>query len=141
MEDVVVQYTAGASFQTILLSIFGAAALLLAAIGIYGLMAYSLQQRIHEIGIRLALGAEISRVRNMLIFQGMRWALLGTATGICASFGLSRLLASALFGVSAWDPFTFFSVPIFLIAILLLAVWIPAHRATQVDPLVALRHE
>jgi putative ABC transport system permease protein len=141
MDDVAIQYTAGASFQTTLLSIFGGAALLLAANGLYGLMAYSLQQRTHEIGIRLALGAELGRVRNMLVFQGMRWALLGTALGIGAALGLSRLLASSLFGVSAWDPLTFFAVPAFLIAILLLAVWIPSRSATRVDPVVALRHE
>ena len=120
MDDVVVQHTAGASFQMTLLTIFGSAPLLLSAVGIYGLMTYSMQQRTHEIGIRLALGANSNGVRNMLLLQGMRWALLGAALGICAALGLSRLLGSALFGINAWDPLTYSTVPCFLILVLLL---------------------
>jgi ABC-type antimicrobial peptide transport system permease subunit len=141
MDDVVVNSTAAESFQTTLLTIFAAAALLLAAIGMYGMIAYSTQQRTHEIGIRLALGAEPSRVRNMLMFEGIRWALLGSGFGMVASFGLSRVLAGFLFGVKAWDALTFCGVPLFLIAVLLVAVWLPSRRATRVDPLVALRYE
>ncbi len=141
MDEVVGKSTAAASFQMTLLTIFGAAALLLAAIGVYGVMAYSMQQRTQEIGIRLALGAEPRRVRNMLIFQGMRWALLGISIGIPMALGLSRLLAGALFGVRAWDPLTFFTVPVFLFAVLLFAVWLPSRRATRVNALVALRYE
>jgi ABC-type lipoprotein release transport system permease subunit len=104
-------------------------------------MAYSMQQRTKEIGIRLALGAEPRRLRNMLIFQGMRWASLGTSLGMVAAFGLSRVLARFLFGVNAWDVLTFCTVPLFLIAVLLFAVWLPSRRATRIDPLIALRYE
>ncbi len=141
MDDVVIDSTAAASFQMTLLTIFGAAALLLAAIGIYGLMAYSTQQRTQKIGIRLALGAERSSIRNMLIFQGMRWALLGTSLGIVAALTISRVLARFLFGVKQWDPLTFCSLPLFLIGVLLFAVWLPSRRATRVDPAVALTYE
>jgi predicted permease len=141
MDDMLIRATAGTSFQMTLLTIFGAAALLLAAIGIYGLMACSMQQRTKEIGIRLALGAEPRRLRNMLIFQGMRWASLGTSLGMVAAFGLSRVLARFLFGVNAWDVLTFCTVPLFLIAVLLFAVWLPSCRATRIDPLIALRYE
>ena len=106
-----------------LLTIFGGAALLLAAIGIYGLMAYSVQQRTQEIGIRLALGAAPGSVRNTSSSQGMRLALAGVVIGVAAAFGLTRLLASFLFGVKAWDPLVFISVPVLLSAVALLAVW------------------
>ena len=125
----------------LLLTIFGAVALLLAAIGIYGLMAYSLQQRIHEMGIRMALGADRARIRNFVVWQGMRLAILGVVIGISAALGLTRFLASFLFGVRAWDPTAFATVPVILCAVTLLAVWLPASRASRLDPQKALRIE
>lgn len=141
MDDVVVNSTAATSFQMTLLTIFGTVALVLAAIGIYGLIAYSTQQRTQEFGIRLALGAERKDVRNMVIVQGMRCALLGTLLGVAGALSLSRLLTGFLFGVKAWDPLTFCLIPGFLFAILLFAVWVPSRRATNIDPAVALRYE
>jgi len=141
MEEVVAQSTARQNFNMLLLSIFAGSALLLAGIGIYGLMAYSVQQRTQEIGIRLALGAESAKVRNMVVYQGMRLALVGVAVGLAGAFGLTRLLASFLFGVQARDPMVFTSVPVVLTAVALAAVWLPARRATRVDPVIALRYE
>jgi ABC-type antimicrobial peptide transport system permease subunit len=123
------------------MSIFGCTALLLAAIGVYGLMAYSVAERTQEIGIRLALGAETSNVRNMVIAQGMRLAGIGIAIGIASSLGLTQLLAGFLFGVKPWDPLAFTLVPAILGAVALLAVWLPARRATRIDPITALRCE
>ncbi len=141
MDAVVALSTARQDFNMLLLTVFAGAALLLAAIGIYGLMAYSVAQRTQEIGIRMALGAETADVRRMVVFQGMALALIGVAVGIAAAFGLSRLIASFLFGVQAWDPAVFVVVPLLLSAVALLAVWIPARRATRIDPLDALRYE
>jgi len=123
------------------MTIFGCSALLLAAIGIYGLIAYSVQQRTREIGIRLALGAEAHNVRNMVVFQGMLLTLIGVVIGIAASFGLTRLITTFLFGVKPWDPVVFVAVPVLLSAVALFAIWMPARRATCVDPIVALRYE
>ncbi len=141
MEEVVAQSTARQDFDAALMLIFGAVALVLAAIGIYGLMAYSVAQRRQEIGIRLALGADRRDVRTMVVSQGMRPALIGIAIGTVASLGLTRLLASFLFGVKARDPLVFVAVPMVLCAVALLAVWIPARRATRIDPVDALRSE
>ena len=139
MDEVVSGSTARADFNMTLLAIFGAAALLLAVIGVYGLMAYSVGQRTRELGIRLALGAEAARVRNMVVGEGMRLALIGVAIGMAAAFGLTRLLRSFLFGVEAWDPMVFVTVPVVLSAAALLAVWFPARRAAGTDPAEALR--
>ncbi len=141
MDEVASQSTARAQLNTLLMTIFGCSALLLAAIGIYGLIAYSVQQRTQEIGIRLALGAEANNVRNMVVLQGMRLAFIGVVIGVAASFGLTRLLASFLYGVKPWDPAVFASVPILLTAIALVAVWLPARRGTRIDPTIALRYE
>ncbi len=141
MDEVVARSTAREDFNMLLLTVFAGAALLLAAIGIYGLMAYSVAQRTQEIGIRMALGAESADVRRMVVFQGMALALIGVAVGVAAAFGLSRLIASFLFGVQAWDPAVFLIVPVLLSAVALLAVWFPARRATRIDPLDALRYE
>jgi predicted permease len=140
MDEIRAQSTASQDFNMTLLVIFGAAALTMAVIGIYGLMAYSVQQRTQEMGIRLALGADARTIRNMLIGQGMRLALAGIAIGLAAAAALTRLLANLLFGVSAWDPLVFVAVPVVLIGAALLAVWIPARRAARIDPLDALRH-
>ncbi|HEV3061615.1 MAG TPA: FtsX-like permease family protein, partial [Vicinamibacterales bacterium] len=141
MDEIVVRSTARSDFNMILLTTFAVSALLLAAIGIYGLMAYSVQQRTQEIGIRIALGAASDGVRNMVIRQGMGVALLGVAIGVVSAFALTRVIATFLFGVTARDPLVFVSVPALLSAVALLAVWIPARRATRVDPVVALRTE
>ena len=104
-------------------------------------MAYTVQQRTQEIGIRLALGAGTANVRKMVVFQGMRLALVGVAIGIGAALGLTRLIATFLFGVKDKDPVVFTSVAVLLSAVSLLAVWIPARRATRIDPVIALRYE
>ena len=141
MDEVVIKSTARADFNMLLLTIFGASALLLAAIGIYGLMAYSVEQRTQEIGIRLALGAETGAVRNMVVVQGMRLALIGVVVGVAGAFGLTRLLEKFLYGVKTLDPLVFISVPVLLSLVALFAVWLPAQRATKIDPLEALRYE
>jgi len=141
MDQVVSASTARQRFNMLLMSVFGSAALLLAAIGVYGLMAYSVEQRTREIGIRLALGAEASRVRQRVVFEGMRLALAGVVIGIGAAWELSRFLASFLYGVPARDPTVFITVPTVLSVVALLAVWVPAARASRIDPLKALRYE
>ncbi len=124
-----------------LMTVFGGSALLLAAIGIYGLMAYSVEQRTQEIGIRLALGAPTSGVRNMVVFQGMRLALAGVIVGLAAAFGLAKVVATFLFGVTARDPLVFAAVPLLLAGVAFLAVWLPAVRGSRIDPIIALRAE
>jgi predicted permease len=141
MNEVMGGSTARQSFNMLLLTIFGAVALLLASIGIYGLMAYSVAQRTQEMGIRMALGADRSAIRNLVVWQGMRLASVGIVAGIAASFGLTRLLSTFLFGVKPWDPAVFVSASLILTAIALLAVWLPAARASKVDPMQALRAE
>jgi len=128
-------------FNMLLMTIFGSSALLLAAIGIYGLMAYSVEQRTQEIGIRLALGAETGVVRKMVVLQGMRLVLIGVAIGIGSAFGLTRFLAAFLFGVNVRDPMAFTAIPIALTCVALLAIWLPALRASRLDPIQALRYE
>jgi ABC-type antimicrobial peptide transport system permease subunit len=124
-----------------LLTTFGFLALALATIGIYGMMAYSVQQRTREIGVRLALGAGTSSVRNMVMLQSMRLVLSGVAVGSIAASGLTHLLASWLFGVKPADPLVFAAAPTILSAVALLTVWLPARRASRIDPLQALRSE
>jgi len=141
MDEIVSRSTARQTFNMLLLSIFGCAALLLAAIGVYGLMAYSVEQRTQELGIRAALGAQANDLRNLVVFQGMRLVIAGVLIGSAAAFALTRLMSSLLFGVKASDPVVFVSVPVILAVIALLAVWLPALRATRVDPVVALRYE
>jgi putative ABC transport system permease protein len=140
MDEVLVRSTARSDFNMILLTTFAGAALLLAAIGIYGLMAY-IQQRTQEIGIRMALGAGAHTVRNMVVRQGMSVALAGVVIGVASAFGLTRVLASLLFGVTARDALVFVGVPLLLSAVALAGVWLPARRAASVDPVVALRTE
>jgi len=141
MEEIVSSTMARQTFNMMLLSIFGAIALTLAAIGIYGLMAYSVQQRTQEIGIRMALGADRGTIRKLVVWNGMKLALVGVVLGIGASFGLTRLMASFLFGVKTWDPTAFIAVPVVLSLVALVAVWLPAVRASRVEPMRALRVE
>jgi predicted permease len=141
MEEVVSVSTSRERLNMLLLTIFGSSALLMAAIGIYGLMAYSVQQRTQELGIRMALGAQANNIRNMVIRQGMVLALIGVVVGIGGALWLTHFLASFLFGVKAIDPAAFVLTPILLSAVAFLAVWIPARRATRVSPMTALRFE
>ena len=139
MDEVISRSTSRQRFNMLLMTVFGGAALFLAALGVYGLMAYSVQQRSQEIGIRMALGAETGHVLKMVVFQGMRLALAGVVIGIGCALGLSRLLATFLFGVKERDLAVFIVVPVTLAMVSLIAVWLPARRATQVDPAIALR--
>ena len=141
MTEIVSRSTSRERFNMLLMSVFAGAALLLAAIGVYGLMAYSVQQRTQEIGIRLALGAETSDVRAMVVRQGMAFALIGVAIGGSAAWGLARFIKTFLFGVQTSDPLVFVVVPLVLTLTALIAVWIPAIRATRINPLDALRYE
>jgi predicted permease len=128
-------------FNMLLMMVFAGAALLLASIGIYGLMAYSVEQRTQEIGIRMALGALASTVRRMVVMQGLRLAVVGVVIGLGAAYGLAKLIQTILFGVDARDPLVFVGIPIALAVVALVAVWLPAMRASRVDPLTALRYE
>ena len=141
MDEIERRSVARQNFSMLLMTIFASAAVLLAAIGIYGLMAYSVQQQTREIGIRMALGAQPGALRSMVLRQGMRLALIGVAIGIGAALGLTRLLASLLFGVQPRDPLLFTVVPVLLIAVAWLACYLPARRATRINPLDALRWE
>jgi putative ABC transport system permease protein len=140
MHEVVAASSARTQFYMMLLSVFAGIALLLAAVGIYGLMAYSVQQRTQEIGIRMALGADHSDVRNMVVAQGMRLALLGIAVGIPTALALTRVMSSMIFGIETWDPAVFGIVAVLLCAVTFFATFVPSLRATRVDPVEALRN-
>jgi putative ABC transport system permease protein len=141
MEQHLADSVARRRFPMLMLTGFAATALLLSALGLYGVVSYSVAQRRHEIGIRMALGAKASDVLKLIIGNGMALALIGVAAGVAGAFALTRLMAGVLFGVSATDAMTFVTVSTGLIAVALLACYIPARRATKVDPLVALRYE
>jgi predicted permease len=141
MDEIAALSISRQKFNMWVMTVFGGCALLLAAIGIYGLMAYSVEQRTQEIGIRLALGAQATQVRRMVVGQGMLLAIVGVVIGLVAAFGLARLITTFLFGVTARDPLVFIGVPALLTAVAFFAVWVPARRASQVDPLIALRYE
>ena len=141
MQDMVASSLLRRKFAMLLLSIFAGLAMLLAAIGLYGVMSYTVSQRTHEVGIRMALGARKEDVLKLVVGQGMRLAGLGVAVGLAASIALTRLMSSLLFGVSARDPITFGVVAALLVGVALLANYVPARRAAKVDPMVALRYE
>ena len=141
LENVISESLGERRFQMMLLTAFGAIALLLASIGIYGVVAYSVAQRAREIGIRMALGAQGSSVLKMVVGSGLRLALLGVGIGLLGSFAMTQALRKALYQVSATDPATFLGVAALLLAIAALACWAPARRATRVDPMVSLRAE
>jgi predicted permease len=141
MNEVIANSLAARRFSTILLQAFAAVALLLASVGLYGVISYLVGQRTQELGVRLALGAQRRDVLRLVLSQGLKMALGGVALGLTAALGLTRLLAKLLYNVSATDPATFAVISLLLVTVALLACYLPARRATRVDPLVALRHE
>jgi ABC-type antimicrobial peptide transport system permease subunit len=141
MNDRLSNSVAARRFNLLLLGGFAALALLLAGVGVYGVVSYVVSQRTHEIGIRMALGAKSSDVARLFIKQGMKLVSLGVALGALGAFALTRLMTSLLFNVGANDPLTFAGVALLLSSIALLACYLPARRAARIDPLAALRHE
>ena len=141
MNEVIADSLASRRFSMILLEAFAIVALLLASLGLYGVISYLVGQRTHELGIRLALGAQRNDVLRLVLSHGMKMALGGVALGLVAALGLTRLLSRMLYGVSSTDPATFAVITLLLTTVALLACFVPARRATKVDPLVALRYE
>jgi predicted permease len=141
MNEVIADSLARQRFLMILLAAFAATALLLASIGLYGVISYLVGQRTQELGVRIALGAGRKDILRLIVNHGMKMALAGVTIGLTAAFGLTRLLSGMLYGVSATDPATFAVIALLLAAVALLACFVPAWRATRVDPMIALRHE
>jgi predicted permease len=141
MDDILSESIGRQRFSVLLLGIFAALAMILAAVGLYGVMSYSVAQRTREIGIRMALGAQRRDVLKMVIGQGLKLVLIGVLIGLVAAFILTRVMTSLLFGVSATDPTTFITISLVLVSVAVLASYIPARRATRVDPMIALRYE
>ncbi|HEU4833918.1 MAG TPA: ABC transporter permease [Pyrinomonadaceae bacterium] len=141
MQEILADSIARQRFSMLLLAIFAAVALVLAGVGIYGVMSYSVAQRTHEIGIRMALGAQTGAVLKLAIGYGMKLVIAGIAIGLIAAFALTRVMATLLFGVTATDPATFTSISLLLVAVAVVASYVPARRATRVNPIIALRYE
>jgi len=141
MEEIIAASVTGRRFQTILLGLFGGMAVLIAIVGVYGVISYSVAQRTREVGIRMSLGAARGDVLRLILAQGLRLGAGGIAIGIVASLALTRLLQNLLYGITATDLATFLAVSVGLFAAILCACWVPARRATRVDPIVALRYE
>jgi putative ABC transport system permease protein len=141
MEENISSSVSEQRFRTILLGIFATSALLLSVVGLYGLMMYSVTQRIPEIGIRITLGAQTNEIMRMVVGQGLRLALIGIALGIAGAFALTRILSRFLYGVAATDPLTYVIVVALLLGVALIASYVPAKRATKIDPMSALRSE
>ena len=141
MNEIRGESVAGERLNLTLLSLFAGIALVLAIVGIYGVMSYSVTQRTHEIGIRMAIGARPRDVFTMILGQGMKLAIIGVVIGLAAAFGLTRVMASMLFGVTPTDATTFGAISALLIAVALLACYIPGRRATKVEPTISLRYE
>src|SRR4051812_22811889 len=139
MDHIVAQAVARQRFSMILLALFAGLALLLASVGIYGVMSYSVAQRTREIGIRMALGARQTDVLQMTVMHGLKLVGAGMMIGLLAAFFVTRVLATLLFGITATDPITFVGISVVLLAVAILASYVPALRATRVDPLTALR--
>ena len=140
-DDLISRSLADKRFSMALLGVFAALALVLSSIGVYSVISYLVGQRTHEIGIRMALGAQQRHVLMMVLGEGTKTALIGVGVGLAAALGLTRLMASVLYGVSATDPLTFVAVAIVLTGVALVACYIPARRAMRVDPIIALRYE
>jgi putative ABC transport system permease protein len=141
MEDNMATTVAQPRFRTWLIGILAMLALVLAAVGVYGVMSYTVTQRTSEIGVRVALGAQPRDVFRIIVGQGLRLALFGVGVGLVAALVLTRLLQSFLFGISAYDPLTFIAVSLLLTLVAVAASYFPARRATRVDPMIALRYE
>jgi putative ABC transport system permease protein len=141
MQQIVSDSVAGRRFSMLLLGVFAGLALVLAAVGIYGLNSYTATRRTHEIAIRMALGAERTHVLRLVVGNGLRLSLIGVGAGLAAAVGLTRLMSSMLYGVRPTDIATFAAVPSLLTGVAVLASYVPARRATKVDPMVALRQE
>ncbi|HSE24939.1 MAG TPA: FtsX-like permease family protein, partial [Pyrinomonadaceae bacterium] len=141
MNEIIGKTLAARQFSMILLGSFAAMALLLSSIGLYGVISYLVGQRTHELGVRMALGAQRRDVLFLVVNSGMRMALIGVALGLVAATLLTRLMTKLLYGVGATDPATFILIAVLLSVVALLACYLPARRATKVDPLVALRYE
>ena len=141
MEQVLSHSILRPRFNMLLITIFAVVAMTLASVGVYGVISYSVSQRTHEIGIRIALGAHSGDIFKMVVLQGLKLALIGVGIGLIAAFALTRVMEGLLFGVPAADPLTFGAISVGLTTIVIIASYLPALRATKVDPMVSLRYE